>query len=493
MYMKSLLFYGVIAFLAIYSEGYSQLRVGDPGVKVDASKFDSDYPQMERWANAGVRGGIPFIESFDETATMSPGSSADITTAISNLSKRLSNGQKGLLRLESGVYTIDETVKMISNVSIMGESRDDVVCSISMVGGVAFSFYNRQNCGLYNLTIKGSWPEPKYLWNYSLEANEEFENDNISVKFSGGSTDCWLDKVTILNSANDPMRCAADHNTFRDLVVDGCKRKAGGAEGYFFIQGRDNLVTGCQITHLRHISLQGANVEYNVVFDNDFRQEVSFHSGDAGNNLIENNRITLPSDMPPIDPSQGETGPYPETENASPVYFAIMGPWSTQHQLSANPNFIYRNKCVQQNHDFGTSTPWSDDSQVYYGPQHLGLSIEQRISNFPPYSAGAPVAGTLYAIQRSEEVTSMNDGVSNKDIFYPNPFTTSLTVSGVSENLKQVSLIDVMGNRLIQLPVNGGLQSITLSSLESVTAGIYFLKLDYLSRTEVVKVTKVND
>ena len=80
------------------------------------------------------------------------------------------------------------------------------------------------------------------------------------------------------------------------------------------------------------------------------RQEVSFHSSDNGNNLIANNRITLPSDMPPIE--AGETGPYPETENGKPTYFAIMGPWSTQHDNSNHPNFIYKNKCVQDNHNY---------------------------------------------------------------------------------------------------------------------------------------------
>lgn len=45
------------------------------------------------------------------------------------------------------------------------------------------------------------------------------------------------------------------------------------------IGGASNLITGCKVTHLRHISMQGERSKYNVVFDNDFRQEVSFHSG----------------------------------------------------------------------------------------------------------------------------------------------------------------------------------------------------------------------
>lgn len=477
-------------FILYANVSKAQLRVGDPGVSVDDSKFDSDYPQMERWANAGARGGIPFVDSFHKTASMNPGNSAAINAAIIALSSSLSEGQSGLLTLKNGTYTIDASVKMKSNVALMGESREGVLCSISMVGGNAFSLYNVTNCGLYKLTIKGSWAEPKYLWNYSLDANREFSNDNISVKLSGSTTDCWLEKVTILNSANDPMRCAADHNSFRDLIVDGCKRKAGGAEGYFFIQGRDNLVTGCHITHLRHISLQGSNVEYNVVFDNDFVQEISFHSGDAGNNLIENNRITLPSDMPPIE--AGETGPYPETENGKPIYFAIMGPWSSKHKLSAHPNFIYRNKCVQNNHSFGSTTPWSDDEKVYAGPIQLGLSMQQRIDNFPESGSGLPNAKTLYPINLKGTATSLTNIKKKPSRVYPNPFTDVITIQVGNKDLKELTMIDLKGNCVLSKKITGGQKQITLSPSSQIGAGVYFLRLASNIGIETVKVSKVN-
>ncbi|OEK08135.1 hypothetical protein A8C32_01350 [Flavivirga aquatica] len=384
----------------------AQLRVGDPGVTIDQSKFDSDYPQMARWANAGVRGGIPFINSFNIVKTITEGNSDKINAEILNMANDLSGGQKGLIKLSNGDYNINKSITMKSNVSLQGESRNGVVCTITMNNNDAFSFRDVQKCGIYNLTIKGSWDTPKYPWNYSLDANKEFSNSNVSIKLTGTTKDCWLDKVSIINSAKDPLRCPADHNTFRDLIVDGCKRKAGGAEGYFFIQGRDNLITGCEITHLRHISLQGSNVEYNVVYDNDFKQEISFHSGDAGNNLISNNRITLPSDMPPLE--RGEKGPFPETENGKPIYFAIMGPWSTKHRNSDKPNYLYKNKCVQDNHNYGSRTPWSDNSKVYFGPKKLGLSIQERIDNFPAFSGGAPSGGTLYAVNIGDNTIPVN-------------------------------------------------------------------------------------
>ncbi|MCL5244247.1 T9SS type A sorting domain-containing protein [Cellulophaga sp. 20_2_10] len=368
----------------------AQLKVGDPGVIFDANKYDNRYPQMKQWEKAGVRGGIPFLKDVKVVKTLTNGANSDaINKAINDAAK-----QSGLVAvlLKNGAYTIDKRITMKSNVSLIGESRDKVKCVISMSSGDAFSFYKVRKSGIYTLTIEGSWGTPKYNWNYSLDANDELKNnDNISVKFND-SEDCWLDKVNILNSARDPVRVPANHITLRDLRVDGAHKKAGGAQGYFFIQGAYNLITGCEITHLRHISLQGSNVEYNVVYDNDFKQEVSFHSGDKGNNLIENNRITLPFDMPN---SKADTPNSVYNNSDEPNYFAIMGPWSIQHQNSKNPNFIYKNNCLEKNHN--NATPWSNPNLLYKGPRQVKPS--NPATNFPALSASlTPKGETLYPI-----------------------------------------------------------------------------------------------
>ncbi len=374
-----ILWYGVFSFTA-----FAQLRVGDPGVSFDLSKMDPNYPQMEHWITAGVIGGIPFMEDLVIQDTLLDGaSSADINAKI----VQISNMGGGTLWLANGTYNINAQVAMKANVSIIGESRDGVQCIIDMDSSSGFYFgSSAQNCGIYRLTIMGSWGQPQYDWNIGSSVNDELPgNDNISVKFKD-SQNCWLDKVSIINSARDPMRCNAQHTTFRDLIVDGCHRKSGGAQGYFFIQDGYNLVTSCQMTHLRHISLQGNGVEYNVVYDNDFLQEVSFHSGDDGNNLIENNRITLPADMPP------------GTSSPNPNYYAIMGPWSIQHTLSATDNFLYKNQCIEYNHDpQNPPMPWSDSTVVYAGP--IEVKPADPATNFPALpDSMLPIGRTLYPI-----------------------------------------------------------------------------------------------
>ncbi|WP_165750257.1 T9SS type A sorting domain-containing protein [Cellulophaga sp. Z1A5H] len=373
----------------------AQLNVGDPGVTFDSGKYDSRYQQMKEWQTAGVRGGIPFLKDIKIVKNLTNGADSDaINKAIEDASK-----QSGLVAvfLKNGSYTINKKIMMKSNVSLIGESRAGVKCIITMTNSDAFNFYKVRNSGIYTITIEGSWGSPKYDWNYSLDANDELpNNDNISVKFKD-SEDCWLDKVTIINSAKDPVRVPANHITLRDLRVDGAHKKAGGAQGYFFIQGAYNLITGCEITHIRHISLQGSNVEYNVVYDNDFKQEVSFHSGDKGNNLIENNRITLPFDMPN---SKADTPNSVYNNSNEPNYFAIMGPWSTQHQNSKNPNFIYRNNCLEENHN--NAKPWSNVNLLYKGPKEVKPA--NPATNFPALAASlTPKGGTLYPIVLGED------------------------------------------------------------------------------------------
>lgn len=399
--MKYSIFWKIAALLALLSVhgsiAIAKLRVGDPGVTFDLSGIEDHWEsKVSEWVTAGVRGGIPYLSDLKKGPTVDVRSSAGINAAIAEA------GEGEYVFLPNGEYTITDTVNMKSRVYLVGESRDGVVCTITKKTGYGFHFNGVSHSGIYNLTIQGGWGNPKYDWNYGQSFNEELPDvSSWSVALRNGTSDCHLDNVKILNSGEHPLRCNARHNTFRGLHIDGCHNKAGGAQAYFFIQNSHNLITDCYVTRLRHISLQGSNVDYNVVYGNDFEQEVSFHSGDNGNNLIERNKITLPADMP------GH-------------YYAIMGPWSSQHALSAHPNYIYKNKCVENNgtatalniqtgrdNDHKGATPWSDDSKIYDGPYKVKpIGAEAIYNNFRAMPEGkVPSGGTLYPVvlDRGEE------------------------------------------------------------------------------------------
>ena len=363
---------------------YAQLQVGDPGVTFDQSKFDPDYTQMEEWITAGVRGGIPFVDQLTIKETLNDGANS---SAINSAINAVANQGGGAVLLKNGTYDINDEVDMKTNVSLVGESREGVKCIIDAnmtANSGAFQFLaGVKNSGIYRLTIEGGWGKPEYDWNIGTDANDELPgNENISV-FLKDAEDCWIDDCDIINSADFPVRCVASHITLRNLHVDGVFNKHGGCHGYFFLLGRGyNLVTGCYITHLRHISLQGDGVRYNVVYDNDLEQEVSFHSDDDGDNLIEKNKVTLPEDMPGFN---------------LPNYYAIMGPWSIQHEVSKRPNYLYKNKCLELNNGHNGATPWSDDNKIYSGP--IEVKPPDPHTNFPERPDDkVPIGGTLYPV-----------------------------------------------------------------------------------------------
>ena len=361
-----------------------KLRPGDAGVRFDTSKFDPDYPQMREWIKAGVRGGIPLIQDQLKRYTVSlrGGNSASINSAIASVA----NNGGGVVYLHNGNYDINQAVKLRSNVSIIGESRSGVVATVArtLKKGGAFELIGIRNAGIYQMHIRGAGSPPRYDWNIGSSKNLELpDNENISV-FIKDSEDCWVTDTDIINSYDFPVRVSAKHITLRGLNIDGAYNKSGGAHGYFFILNGYNLVTQSKITRIRHISLQGDDVEYNVLYDNDFKQEVSFHSDDDGNNLIENNRIHLPLDMPPATVS-----------GAKPDYRCVMGPWSTKHQNSKRPNYLWNNDCLQDNH--GGTRPLSGNNVIYIGPVTAPTKGQAAEDNWRP-SRNIPAHGTLYPV-----------------------------------------------------------------------------------------------
>jgi hypothetical protein len=213
---------------------------------------------------------------------------------------------------------------------------------------------------------------PLFAENGDLLRIQQIEENGNLVHFDRYSSDpvsstvhnCWLDGVNLINALTHPIYNEGHHITFRDLVIDGAFNKDGGCQGYFFLGGHHCLVTGCHVSRLRHISLQGEEVMYHVLYDNDFNQEISFHCNDGGNNLIENNRITTPVYM-------------------TSDYVPIMGPWSTKHAHSRQPNYVYHNDCRCPNN--GDKRIYADD-RLYIGPFRClsGATFEQHVGNFEP-------------------------------------------------------------------------------------------------------------
>lgn len=353
----------------------TEVRVGDPGVTFDMSRVDPIYQdKMTEWMKAGVAGGIPALETIindgREVKEFEAGTPVDDIIAYTNEGNKY---RKRVIFLKNGEYVFNKSVRMYSSCTLVGESRDGVIIKVKDNGNI--SLYNiNGGGGVRNLTLKGDW----------MAEDPDHSLMDETLKGMGGhkmidmnsARNSYVDNVKIINSASHPIWVSGNNNTIRDVEINGAYNKGGGAQGYFFIDGNHQLITGCKVTHLRHVTMQNPASKQNVFYKNDICQEFSFHVNDGGDNLIEHNRITVPNTL-------------------GTAYTAIMGPWSTQHQVGGK-NFIYRNRCVEENR--GNNTPWSDD-ELYIGPWENGYNDEQKYNNFRIVEDYPnPTGGTLYPV-----------------------------------------------------------------------------------------------
>lgn len=368
------------------ASAFTDQKVGDSGVTFNEDLIDPRYEKLIReYIKAGVDGGIPSIEeekiirSDMPIKEFSPG---DNVLKEINEYTLANSGKKIIVYLKNGEYTFTTWLRVYSNQMLLGESQEGVI--INLKDGGQITLMNADNAAVKNITLKGQYkdtPPVDTKFETTISGKGDFRTMDLQ-----GAQNCYVDDVTIINSASHPLYLTKNYgterecmyNTIRNVTIDGAYNKGEGCQGYFMIQGHHNLITGCKVTNIRHISMQERITYKNVLYKNDFEQEVTFHHNDAGDNLVENNNITIPANMG--------------------GYYAIMGPWSTQHWIGEK-NYIYRNKCLEKNHS--NKRPWSDDTKLYMGPlkRVVGGTAEQRYEVFEPLSSyPAPTGKTFYPV-----------------------------------------------------------------------------------------------
>ncbi|MEO1449213.1 MAG: T9SS type A sorting domain-containing protein [Bacteroidota bacterium] len=434
--------------------------------------------KINRWNNAGVTDGIPELPAVftsDNAVTVVDKTDTGIQTAINSAKSQ----GKAWVYLPDGFYNLADQVDMTSDVSLVGESRAGVKVLIKFNNRAGFAMFKDQNCGIYRMTISGRFPKgdgtfyitPQNKWGCDT-CNELPDVTNVSINMNN-TDNCWVDDVNIYNSGRHPINISNDsyHNTIRNVDIKGAFNKGGGANGYLFIKGQDNLLTRSTVTEIRHISIQTSTSEYNVIYDKDFRQEVSFHAEDAGNNLIEFNRITLPADMPDR-------------------YYAIMGTWSIQHNMSLADNYLYRNDCIEENHGGARlyGGQFGPDAKVYAGPldgKKEAIAAGRPYDHTTNFDAkyAAPAVGAIYL---GDPLTSIEEGNlgapsgSNSIRLYPNP-ARDVFYMKLDREVKEaeVKLYSASG-RLVwtQNKMNSQNGEIACRLDPGIRKGIYFLVLE---------------
>lgn len=272
---------------------------------IDPNCLDiSNYPEISEFLKAGVVGGIP--NSLQIATTLDTG--ADIQSAINTTSQ---NGG-GIVLLNPGTYPITSTLYLKKNVVLKGANQQSVILESTIRSTWSqgkkntVEFNNVTNAGIENLTIlykvDGIDPVDRLNWKDGGWCGDCFGNDpqgqnNLYVRqisINSNSSNCWVDGCKILKSGTDPILLAGSHNTLQNNFIDRCYNKGGGGNGYYDVRGSYNLIKKDTIKRLRHFAIQ-QGAKYNVVLNCYIEGDVNFHNKDAGNNLLENNKIFLPT------------------------------------------------------------------------------------------------------------------------------------------------------------------------------------------------------
>ncbi len=266
------------------------------------------------WNTAGV------LETFIPSAERENTDTLHDIGFMQEQLNHLSESGGGKLIVPQGNYEIHETVRIPSDVSIVGLSRDLSVFEIKMKevfekskhhmppqgNSAAFLFEQVSNASLENLTIiyKAVDFEPLDFETYDHEWVREVFHGNDPRTDSLFVTSVWIERsenckisyCNILQAGNDPVRIRlSKHITCSHNFVDRAYNKGGRGAGYYnLIHSHYCLLYKETVARLRHLSIHKAS-SYNVVYGCDLETDVNFHNGDRGHNLIENNRIMIPN------------------------------------------------------------------------------------------------------------------------------------------------------------------------------------------------------
>jgi len=319
-------------------------KIGDPGVTFsnDAiSKNAAKYPMMNQWTKAGKQGGIPWYGTMNANKKfeLTPSQDSQIFDRVNDLR----NMKGGTLVLKQGNFgTYKQRIRTYNDTIILGKKGSTASSSSHLVfdhratdsaGSVCLLSYNSQRTGFSNfwLTYKarnGKLPSPFSMVNDPFGQND-LHVTGISIG-GGNGRDSFIQRCYIENAGDHPISLSAKHTTVRECNIKGAYNKGGGAEGYFAVYGGNHLISGNSIEHIRHFTLQGGNSRHNVVIRNTLRQDISFHTGDGGENLIEANSAKLHSGMPA-------------------AWRPMLTVWSYQHVDVGPRNYVYHNTFRENN------------------------------------------------------------------------------------------------------------------------------------------------
>jgi parallel beta-helix repeat protein len=268
---------------------------------------------MKCWNTAGT------TANFTPTALRIITDTLRDVSTIQNQLNMLAHAGGGRLLVPEGRFEIHQTIRIPSNVSLIGLSREGSILEIKMMedfeksrhwmkpqgNAAAILLEGVNNASVENLTLIYNPVdfEPLDFDTYDHEwVRAVFHEDDsrtsrlfVTSIWLERAENCLISNCNILQAGNDPIRLRySKHITLSHNLVDRAFNKGNGGAGYYnLIHSHYCLIYKETIRRIRHFSIHKGS-SYNVVYGCDFQTDINFHNGDRGNNLIENNDINIP-------------------------------------------------------------------------------------------------------------------------------------------------------------------------------------------------------
>lgn len=463
---------------------YSQNRIGDPGRVFDSSKIaqpnnvEEFQAKRERWAKAGVVGGIRTTGSGWEEVSPYSNTNTDATALIQNAINNVFNESSGgVVKLKKGTYTVNGTIEMKKGVSLIGSgpwNNGGTKIRIGQTSGVLIQMKginnsNSETTGLKNIRFVGIHGKPD-----AAEMSNAKESYNAVVIAIHNSRNSYLDRVHIINSGNNPVtvwggfKTTYGHHSFRDLYINGCWNKGQGGNCYFSLMSRDCLVYNSTFKGLRHFAIQKKYAEFNVVVKNEIYNDVNFHDKDKGNNLIEKNLINIPEELGNLAKAKGRR-------------YVVMGPWSTKHEKSENDNYIYDNQV--SNLGFDGTERCKDRKRLYKGADKWEpLVLSKPHGNPFERSVWLGENKEIYATKSSanKALSTIKEGIDDFSVsIYPNLIrkgeSFTIRYSKELEHKTSIKIINLQGKELFRKELSN--KSDNVINYNFSTSGIYIVSI----------------
>ncbi len=352
------------------------IRIGDAGSAPDPSRFDPAYPEMERWARAGVTGGVPYIERV--VGRIGPDS--DIKAAVAAAAGQVSQSNPGVLLLAAGDYPIPRELWLKPGLVLRGADRTQTFLiselnEMKAPYGVAETHAIKMaaRSALEDLTVYNRHVKEKDPSTYVGKYDNPGAPCSGLVKIPGSAADSWIQRCNLTHAGSNPISIDGDHITIRDCTIDQAYNKGGKGHGYLELgNAHDILFYNNTFKNIRHVSVMWKS-SYVVFYRCRFEVDLNYHDGLPHHNLVEECTFR---------PRRGH--------HWGSVCYGAM-PWQ---DCGPGPRCLFwNNDMTGKNAGYGgTRVVWEIEDTTP-GYDAMGKKSPDRLEAGPP-----PKHGTLYAV-----------------------------------------------------------------------------------------------